>query len=56
MRIISSKDIKEWSQYLVTLRRGWPMSESAHHELIRLNHLIMETSADIHNDNILRHN
>lgn len=51
MRIVSGKDIKEWGQYLVTLRRGWPMSESAKRELVRLNHLVMETTNDIHNAN-----
>ena len=53
MRIVSGRDIKEWGQYLVTLRRGWPMSDSAKRELIRLNHLIMETCSDIHNTNMI---
>lgn len=56
MRILSGRDIKDWASLLVTVRRGWPMSASAYRELVRLNHLVMETSGDIHNDNMMGSN
>lgn len=53
MRIISKSDLQEWDTLLDQLRNGYHLSDSDKHELIRLNHLIIETSHDIHNINMI---
>lgn len=54
MNNITQETLTEW----VTLRRqyikGWHLSESDWRELVRLNHLIMEDTHEIHNANMLR--
>jgi len=46
-------ELIEWYKLLIQLKNGYHLSENDKTELIRLNHLVMEESHKIHNDNML---
>jgi len=47
------KIISQWLKLVKQYSNGYYLSESDKRELLRLNHLIMELSHKIHNDNML---
>lgn len=53
MRLVQKSDLAEWDTLLNQLRNDYHMSDWDKKELIRLNHLVMETCQDIHNTNML---
>ena len=50
---MTKTQLNEWFVLLKQLKNGYHLSESDKQELIRLNHLIMEETHKIHNDNML---
>ena len=50
MKII---DIMEWINQYKQYKNGYHMSDSDIKELVRLNHLVMEATHEIHNKNML---
>lgn len=51
---ITPEDLADWYQLRKKFVNGWYMSENDWLELIRLNHIIMDASHNIHNTNMLR--
>ena len=47
-------ELKEWDKAQRQYKNGYHLSDSDWRELVRLNHLIMEISHDIHNNNMLK--
>lgn len=50
---MTKEDLLKWYDFCQQIVNGWHMSDSDKKELIRLNHLVMEASHMIHNDNML---
>lgn len=54
---MNKKELDQWYRLQKQLRiqriSSWNMDKSDYQELIRLNHLVMEASHKIHNDNML---
>ena len=51
--ILTQDKLEQWYSLRQQTVNGYHMSDSDKRELIRLNHLIMEASHKIHNDNML---
>lgn len=51
---MTPQELKDWATLREQHVNGWHMSENDWRELVRLNHLVMEASHDIHNTNMLR--
>lgn len=51
--MITKKELLEWWTLRQQIVNGWHMEKSDWSNLIRLNHLVMEASHKIHNDNML---
>lgn len=54
METITKQQLNEWLLYYNQTKNGYHMSKNDYHEFIRLNHLIMETTHDIHNHNMTK--
>ena len=50
---MTDKEIKQWTLLYKQVKNGYHMEKNDWRELVRLNHLIMEASHDIHNKNML---
>jgi len=50
---IIKDELNIWWKLREQLINGWHLSDSDKQNLIRLNHLVMEASHKIHNDNML---
>ena len=50
---MTTQELKQWDTLRKQYKNGYHLSVSDWKELIRLNHLIMEASHDIHNSNML---
>ena len=50
---MTKKDIDKWFTLYRQVKNGYHMEKIDWQELIRLNHLIMEASHEIHNKNML---
>lgn len=54
---MNKQELDQWYRLQKQLRiqriSSWNMDKSDYQELIRLNHLVMEASHKIHNDNML---
>lgn len=48
------RDLMEWYKLRDQVVNGWVLSKQDQKDLVRLNHLVMEASHNIHNDNMLR--
>ena len=46
--------LDQWYKYVLQVNNGYHMSEYDKLEFLRLNHLIMESCHDIHNDSMLK--
>lgn len=53
MLSISKEDLTNWYTLREQLVNAWHLSAGDKSELIRLNHLVMEASQEIHNKNML---
>lgn len=51
---MNKKELNEWYKLHKQTVNGYHLSNNDKHELVRLNHLIMETTHKIHNDNMLQ--
>ena len=51
---MKDQDLKEWTILMKQFKNGYHLSKNDWSELIRLNHLIIEVSHDIHNTNMLK--
>lgn len=51
-QILSHQEVSEW--YELSGKIPTTLSNSDYQELIRLNHLVMEASHEIHNNNMLK--
>jgi hypothetical protein len=45
-------DLEKWYELILQVNNGYHMEKSDNEELIRLNHLIMESCHDIHNESM----
>jgi hypothetical protein len=52
--MLNKIDLISWYKLLIQYENGYHMEKSDNQELIRLNHLVMEATHKIHNDNMLR--
>jgi len=50
---MTTQELKQWDTLRKQYKNSYHLSVSDWKELIRLNHLIMEASHDIHNNNML---
>lgn len=50
---MTKEELEQWWILREQVLNGWHMSENDKKELIRLNHLVLEASQDIHNSNML---
>jgi len=50
---MTKEELKEWDRLRREYSKEYSLSKSDWSELIRLNHLIMEVSHEIHNENML---
>lgn len=50
---MTKKELDIWYKYTKALKNGDYMEKEDYRELIRLNHLVMEASHEIHNKNML---
>jgi len=50
---MTTQELKQWDTLRKQYKNGYHLSMSDWKELIRLNHLIMEASHDVHNNNML---
>ena len=50
---MNNETLKEWYTYYTQYKNGYHLSKSDLQEFIRLNHLLMELSHEIHNKNML---
>lgn len=53
MNEITLQLLKDWYALYRQVRNGYHMSNSDYQELVRLNHLLMEATHEIHNKNML---
>lgn len=51
---ITDQEIKQWNMWINQIKNGYHISEDDWKEITRLNHLVMEASQDIHNNNMVR--
>jgi hypothetical protein len=51
---MTKKELLDWYNLKKQVDNGYHMEKSDWQELIRLNHLVMEASHKIHNDNMLK--
>lgn len=51
---MTKKELNEWYMYHKQVKNGYHMSDSDYRELIRLNHLVMGITYEIHNNNMLK--
>lgn len=49
---MKKQELNEWFLLYSQLKNGYHMSDNDYRELVRLNHLMMEVTHDIHNDNM----
>ena len=50
---MTKKDLNEWYKLRIQYVNGYHLEPSDWRELVRLNHLVMEASHEIHNHNML---
>ncbi len=50
---MTQKELTQWYELRQQVVNGWHMSDQDKQDLIRLNHLVMEASHKIHNDNMI---
>ena len=50
---MTKQEFDRWYELREQIVNGWHMEKSDWQELIRLNHLVMEASHKIHNDNMM---
>jgi len=48
---MTKKELMEWYKLSKNIKK---LDDNDYHELIRLNHLVMEASHEIHNNNMLK--
>lgn len=51
---MTKQELDQWYELMATIETGEKLNYYDYMELIRLNHLVMEVSHKIHNDNMLR--
>lgn len=51
---MTKQELDQWYTLREQVVNGWHMSDQDYRELIRLNHLVMDASHNIHNTNMLR--
>ena len=49
---MTKKELDTWYKWYKQYKNGYHMSDSDWHELVRLNHLVMESCHDVHNKNM----
>jgi hypothetical protein len=50
---MTKKELDIWYKYIIAIKNDWHFEPEDTKELLRLNHLVMEASHKIHNDNML---
>mgnify|MGYP001611459344 CR=1 FL=1 len=50
---MKKKELSVWYRYIKALQQGKYLEKEDKRELIRLNHLVIEASHKIHNDNMI---
>lgn len=50
---MTEEDLKRWWELRQQLVNGWHLSDFDRKELVRLNHLVLEASSQIHNKNMM---
>lgn len=53
---MKKQDLDNWYKLWKQYNNGYHMEKSDWSELVRLNHLVMETSHDVHNENMIGKN
>ena len=51
---MTKQELNQWFTLREQVKNGWHLSENDWRELIRLNHLVMDATHEIHNHNMLR--
>ena len=49
----TKEELDQWYKYILQVNNGYHMAEHDVKDLLRLNHIIMESCHDIHNKNML---
>jgi len=51
---ITNKELLEWLKWYRQYNNGYHMSENDWKELVRLNHLVLDMTHEVHNEDMLK--